>query len=191
MEAVAAHALRVQLRGQREHLRDLRIAAVERSVEAGDLRQLGSALQQQPDRSQVVRLVQGRKRHELLQRCKHVGIQPDRPRVFEPSMHDTMADADQAIAGKPLAQKCHQMLERAGVTKLGSLTPRFLGGRLASAIQRNEVRRGVKAFDLAALIELQLVPSHQEERELDARRACIQDDDRVSHKGRGLVMRDS
>jgi hypothetical protein len=73
-------------------------------------------------------------------------------------MHDAMADADQAIPCKPLAQKRHQMLECAGVTELGPFTPRFLGGRLAGAIQGNEVRRGVKAFDLAALIELQFIP---------------------------------
>ncbi len=78
-------------------------------------------------------------------------------------MHDTMADADQAISGKPRAQECHQMLERAGVTKLGPFTPRFLCDRFASAIQRNEVRRGVQAFDLTALTELQFVSSHQEE----------------------------
>ena len=61
-----------------------------------------------------------------------------------------MADADQAIACKRLAHIRHQMLERAGVAKLGALAPGLLGGQLASAILRDEVRRGVDAFDLAA-----------------------------------------
>ncbi len=69
------------------------------------------------------------------------------------------------------------------MTELGALAPGFLGGQLAAPILRDEVRRGVDAFDLAALLQLELLLSHQEERELDARRACVQDDDGVSHEG--------
>ena len=143
MESVAAYALRVQFGRQCEHLCDFRIAAVERGVEACHLRKLPRAFQEQADRSQVVRLVQGGKRYELLQRSQHVGIQPDRARVFEPSMHDAMTDANQAISCKPLAQKRHQIIERASMTKLDPVAPGFLGGCLASAIHRDEVRRRV------------------------------------------------
>jgi hypothetical protein len=65
-----------------------------------------------------------------------------------------MSDSDQAIACEPLAQVGHQILERAGVTELDPFAPGFLGGGFARAIQRDEVWRRKKAFDLAALIEL-------------------------------------
>ena len=68
VEAVAPHAALGDRRGQRERLRDRGLVAMERGVEAGDLRQLRRALEQRPDRRQVVRLVQRRERHVFLER---------------------------------------------------------------------------------------------------------------------------
>jgi hypothetical protein len=64
MEPVALHARVVQFRRNGESLRDRRVGAVERGVEAGNLGQVGRALEQHPDRSEVVRLVQRRERNE-------------------------------------------------------------------------------------------------------------------------------
>ena len=72
MEAVAPDTGFSQLRGQREHLRQRRIAAVEGGIEAGDLRKLRRALHQAPDRRQVMRLVQRRERNQFLELRHHV-----------------------------------------------------------------------------------------------------------------------
>lgn len=50
MEAVTPHAGVVELDRERESLRDGRIRPVERRVEAGDLRELRRALEEQRDR---------------------------------------------------------------------------------------------------------------------------------------------
>ena len=100
VEAVAPHAGFVQLRGQREALRDVGIGAVERGIEAGDLRQLRRALEQAPDRREVVRLMQRRERNQLLERRHHVRIDAHRLREVEPAVHDAMSDADQLVAAR-------------------------------------------------------------------------------------------
>ena len=131
VEAVAADALRVQLRGQREHLRDLRVAAVERGVEAGHLRQLRRALQQQADRRQVVRLMQRRERNELLQRLQHAGIQRAPAGVYSsPPCTTRWPTPTRRSPAEVLPHVRHQMVERAGVAQLGALAPGLL--RLAA-----------------------------------------------------------
>ena len=107
VEAVAAHAGVVQLPGQREHLRQLGLRAVERGVEAGHLRQLRLALEQQPDRRQVVRLVQRRERNELRQVVQHLARRRAPAARTQPAVHDAVPDAGQAAgpaacrAGRP------------------------------------------------------------------------------------------
>ena len=66
---------------------------MERGVEAGDLRQLRQAREQEADRREVVRLVQRRERHVFLQRVDDRGVDARRLRVLEPAVHDPMADA--------------------------------------------------------------------------------------------------
>ena len=64
MEAVAPHARLAYRARQGEQLRDLRLVAVERGVEAGDLRQVRQPPAHDADRLEVVRLVKRRERHE-------------------------------------------------------------------------------------------------------------------------------
>ena len=45
MESVAAHALRIELLGNRKAIGDLRMASVEGSIEAGNLQQVRLSLQ--------------------------------------------------------------------------------------------------------------------------------------------------
>ena len=99
MKTIAAHALCVQLRRQREHLGNLRIAAVERSVEAGHLRQLRQTFEQQADRREIVRLVQRRQRNEFLERLQHLRVDSYGPAELEPAMHDAVAYANQSRTG--------------------------------------------------------------------------------------------
>ena len=71
---------------------------MEGRVEACHLRQLRQPLQQEPDGRQVVRLVQRRERHELLERVEHCGVRAHRPRVFHAAVHHPMSDAGEAPA---------------------------------------------------------------------------------------------
>jgi hypothetical protein len=93
VEAIAAHALVVQFHRQCEHLRQFGLRAVEGGVEAGHLRHARLAFEHQPDRHQVVRLVQRRQRDELLQVRQHFAVHAHRRRVLHANMHDAMADA--------------------------------------------------------------------------------------------------
>ena len=95
MKSVSSHAGGVQLLGQGESLRHLRICAVERGVEAGDLRQLGRALEQPTNGSEIVRLMERRQRDQLFKRRRHAGIDEHWLREVQPAMHDAMPDADE------------------------------------------------------------------------------------------------
>ena len=85
------------------------------------------------DRREVVRLVQRRERHELLERRQHRRVDAHRLRVLEPAVHDAVADADQAVLGELLAQERDQVIERAVVAELDALAPRLLAEQLAPA----------------------------------------------------------
>ena len=98
MEAVAAHAFVVQRLGRANICASSGWRAVERGVEAGHLRaDLGRRSMQQPDRRQVVRLVQRRQRDELLQVGQHRRIRRTGRRIRQAAMHHAMADAGQPV----------------------------------------------------------------------------------------------
>ena len=63
VKTVAANAFLRQVAGQGESLLLPGLPNVEGCVETGDLRQRGHQLADQPDRRQVVGLMQGRQRH--------------------------------------------------------------------------------------------------------------------------------
>src|SRR5262249_28881501 len=109
-----------------------------------------------PDRREVVWLVQRRERYVFLQRRKHFRIDPNRSAVLEPTVHNTVADADQALVTEFLAHERDQVIERTVVTELRALAPRFLAKNLPVAILGDEARRGVKPFGLASRRQLRL-----------------------------------
>ena len=129
VEAVALHAGVVQLAGQGEHLRELRLGAMERRVEASHLRQLGPALEQEPDRRQVVGLVQRRERNELRQVFQHRAVDAHRLGVLEPAVNDAVADARELRhrrASRERTRRCAGARRRG---RAGCLRPRTSGRR--------------------------------------------------------------
>jgi hypothetical protein len=92
VETVAPHARLVELLRDREPVGELRVGAVERSVEAGHLRRSGPLPQQRPDRGQVVRLVQRCQRHQPLQVGQHRRVEHDRRRVARAPVDDPVPD---------------------------------------------------------------------------------------------------
>ncbi len=69
---------------QREQLRDFRLRAVERGVEARHLRHGRHRADHRPDRREVVRLVQRRERHQSFEFREHLGVDPHRRRCTSP-----------------------------------------------------------------------------------------------------------
>ena len=123
MEAVTTHAAVGDRLGQRKGLGDGRLAAVKRRVEAGDLRQRWRTLHQRPDRREIVRLVQRRKRNELLERADHGRVDADRLAVFEPAMNHAVADGDEPMLAEIRAQEGDEMIERPAVPQLHAVAP--------------------------------------------------------------------
>ncbi len=157
VKAVPAHAAIGDRPGQRERLRDGRRAVVKRRVEAGDLRQFRRAREQRPDRRQVVRLVQRRKRDVLFERGQDRRIDADGLRVLDSAVHHAVADAGQAVLGERRAHSRDQMVERAVVTELDSFAPGLLREDLSRAVLGDEARRRVQPLGLPARDQFVLV----------------------------------
>ena len=107
VEAVAAHALVVEGARQRVAVGVRRMPAVEGGVEAGHLRHVRVDLRREPDRRQVVRLVQRRQRRERGQPRQDGRIDAHRPVVVGTAVHDAVADRPQfeaAEAREPATQ---------------------------------------------------------------------------------------
>ena len=182
VESVALHALPRQLLGQREHLGHRRVAAMERRVEAGDLRQFRPPLEQHPDRGQVVRLVQRRERRQRAESLHDVAIHQDRLRERGAAVDDAMAHPGQPMFGHLAAEKAGQVLEGAVVPEVRPVAPGS-ARRRRSPVRSFATKRGVRVqpFGLPAHHQIEFVTARGEERELDGRGSGVDDQDGVSH----------
>src|SRR5215207_11034122 len=90
MESVAAHAFRMEARGNRVMVCDCVVRAVEAGIEAGDLRKVRKAGKKRTDGSEIVWLVQGRQRNTALKLGEHFAVDQYRPVVLRAAVHDTM-----------------------------------------------------------------------------------------------------
>ncbi len=141
---------------------------MEGGVEAGHLRQLRLVLHQHADRLEVVRLVQGRQRNELLQVSDNLGSQSDRRGVDGAAMHHPMANGHQPVLAKLLPQEAGQMSEPAIVAKRLSLRPPPFADDGARGIFGLESGGAVKPLDLPAEKQIKRLAPFQKERKLDA-----------------------
>ena len=87
VKAVAPHAAFPQRMRQRQHLLDLRQRAMERGVEARDLRHLRQLGEQHLDRLEREGLMQRRERNVALEIRQHRGVDAHRRRVPGSAMH--------------------------------------------------------------------------------------------------------
>ena len=178
VKAVAADAALPQRVRQRQHLLHLRQRAVERGVEARDLRQVRRLGEQDLDRLQRERLVQRRQRDVALQVRQHRMVHADRRRVLAAAVHDAVGHG----RGQPSA----------GLLDARSRARAALRRRTASSPSRTSAVGGAPACTSFAL--LPPMPStwpaqrlarqrghcRIEQRELDARRAAIEHEDRLA-----------
>ncbi len=100
---------------------------MKRRIEAGDLRQLWLAFEQEADRSQVVRLMERRKRYEFFEHGEYIGVEPDWFRVLHPTVDDPMAHRRKPEAPTLAAQKLREMRHGRIVAEVYSLAPGLLG----------------------------------------------------------------
>src|SRR4051794_1522974 len=98
VKAVTAHAAPGNRGWQRERLRHLGLHPMKGGIEAGYLRQLWPRPGEDTDRRQVVRLMQGSKRRELLELVDHGRGGYHRLGELQAAMHDAVADCDQAMS---------------------------------------------------------------------------------------------
>src|SRR5215470_13291931 len=154
-------------------------------IEACDLRDVRRDPPDCPYRSEVVRLVQRRQRHKLLQLIEDRGVDDHRRRELLTAMHDSMADGQDAQAirmpGDPFEERGQRTLV---VAAAGARTPDgLIGHRPALGVNRDKSRFGSDALDLAVIAQHERVTTlvQGEHRELDARRSCVDDEDDVRH----------
>ncbi len=112
MKTIAAHALGGQRARQGEFLRDGRLRAMKRGIEAGDLRNVRGDATNCTDGADVMGLVQWRERRERLEIGEHpVGDQRWRG-IGKPAMHNAVADAGEAglaadMGREPVVDSCN------------------------------------------------------------------------------------
>src|SRR2546427_9672609 len=125
-----------------------------------------------------MRLVQRREWDETLESLEGRGIDPNRSRVLQTAVDDPVADADQSVARELALQEVVQILDRAIVAELPP-GPGLLGNDAARRILGHEARRRVEALDLPPHLERELAGTLGEDGELEARRASVENEDRI------------
>ena len=178
VKAVALHAGIVELRRQRESLGDIWIRSMERRVEARDLGKLRRAFEQAGHRRQVVGLVEGRQRDEALESLDRLGLDQHRRRELQAPVDDPVPYPPEPPTCQVVLQEVPEIFDRPVVTERRSL-PRPFGDDASGEVARRETRRDVKALDLPSELHGEVARSRGEDGELDARRAGVQNEDRV------------
>jgi hypothetical protein len=133
-----------------------------------------------------VRLVQRCQRHELFQRAQHIVVDVYRGGEVQPAVHHAVADPHQAVPLEVRAQEGDQVIDGARMPQLHAAAPGLLFRHLPRSVLGGEAGIGVEPLDLAACLQLHLLPAQQEQRKLQARRAGIEHDDGIGH-GRVLA----
>ena len=105
MKAVAPDAGVMQLGGQSESLCEIGCRAMKRGIEAGDLRKSGPTVEQQPDRREVVRLMQWRERYERFQLLEKLAVDARGRGVCVTAVHHAMSDAEQPVSAETPLQE--------------------------------------------------------------------------------------
>ena len=157
----------------------MRLAAMKRRIEAGDLWEMRRHIHNGPDRCQVMRLMQGRERYQLRQRCQDRAIQADGCGVLHPAMHDTVPNAgyrssfEQSPADREQFAGGHVVVESLD-------RPVAFGDDVAIAVADLQLWRDADAFDLTAEPHADIGISVIK-RELHARRSSVDHGDAAGH----------
>jgi hypothetical protein len=155
---------------------------MEPGIEARDLRNLGHALAQRPDRPQVVRLVQRRERHQSLQSSHDLGGNAYWAGIIDTAMNDAMAHRSQSSDAGARLQPIEQECEGAIVTGWLAFGPRMLVDARARRIDATKTSPTQELFEIARDDRCEPGAVDVEDRELEARRAGVDHQDGVGHR---------
>src|SRR4029077_9322288 len=108
---VTADALLVERFGQSIAVGNFGMAAMERCIEAGDLRKPRLPRPERANGAEIVRLVEWSERRESLKPLDHGVVDEDRLAVVRTAMHHTMADSNRQAAYLG-AQEFHDLGQR-------------------------------------------------------------------------------
>ena len=183
VEAVAADAFVVEGARQCVAVGVRRMVSVEGGVEAGDLRHLGRDLHREADRREIVRLVQRRERLVAGEPAEDALVDPHRMVELGPPVNDTVADSPKLEAFERRQPGAGLGDRRGQVGNLGRLIA-ALDDPGAGAVGRTQAGPDADAVDLPAQAPFERALSDLEDLELQARRAGVDDEDRV-HVRRG------
>ena len=134
MEPIPPDARLGEFARQGEHLCELRLVAMERGIETGDLRHLRRRFRNRSDRNQVVRLMQRRQRRELGKRCDDIGIDPDRDCIVGTAVHDPMPNPNHGHSARELAAGIKKHARRGAVVETVG-RPSLLGNRRTAGVR--------------------------------------------------------
>ena len=144
---------------------------MEGGVEAGDLRHPRQAPAHDPDRLQVVGLMQGRERHQRFKRLDNGVVDQDRAGEGLAAMNDPVSDGHELAALLMLAQPRDEVHQRLLVPELRRPEPHDISSRmLPLGVLDDEVRRAAQPFVETLPDEPRLrAVQHVEDLELEAR----------------------
>src|SRR5215212_3162443 len=175
MEAVAPHARFGHGAGQGEQLREIWLVAVEPRIEARDLGKVWKPLSQNADRRQVVRLMQGSQRYELLELSQDMLVDQHGRRERNTAVDDSVANRLKAIVTPVLTDPASQMSEGLLMPEWLCLAPTHFAGDLASLASDHEMGRAAEPVEQAPIDAPRLIePASFEELKLDARRPSVE-----------------
>ena len=181
VKAVALHAGAADLPGQRNHLRDGRLTAMEARVEAGDLRHAGKPIAHRVNRRQVVGLMKRSERDQLPQILQNLWRDNGWTGIPRTSMHDAVTDTKHARAAVLGAEPLGESTER-GAPILDGAVQRIVGEDAVPSVLRRESRRGPDALDLPPRLQAPAFDLRPPiDAELEARGARVEHDRVVVH----------
>src|SRR5258707_9738262 len=94
MEAIAPHALGVEMPGNGIVVSQSVMTAMKGCVEAGDLRHVWGPLQERADRCEIVGLMQGRQRDKALEIGQHLAIDTNGCAIVGAAVDDAVAEGN-------------------------------------------------------------------------------------------------
>ena len=188
VEPVSPDSGIVQVSGQREALGHSRLAMMERSVEACDLRQPGRHGGDGTDRREIVWLVQRRQRTQRLQLVQHGIIDKRCVSKSSPAMEHAMPDRERLFTAKMRPHPVYEKAEQGLVVRLVPARPGLFCDDPAVRIFGDQVRHRADALDLPIQQQRRfLFVLRGIARELYAGRPRVDDDNRALHGRHSLA----
>ena len=180
MEPIAPNPLCRELPRYCEFLRHRRLAAMERGVEARNLRRLGGEGADRTDSSDMMRFMQRSEWYQSFEVGHDLAVDQHRLRISHPAMDDTVPHAVESDFAADMRRE--PIVDRCDAAGMAFTCNRPVGKLIAMRIVDLQVGRRPNAFDLAMSVRGKgPVGQSLEYRELDAGRPGIDDEHWFAH----------